>query len=111
MSEDTPAALPQSFNIYTLMQQNPLLFVLLLMVLGGQGYDIMGGQTSKIELQQLSARIDGLLEEMRDVSDDVDRLETRVNDCERDIQNLREERVRDLEDALFLRPSLGTSPP
>ena len=99
MPEDTPAAPQSPLNLNALMQQNPVLFFLLLIVLGGQGYDIMGGQNSKLEIQQLTAQVTQLVVEVRSMSSRVERGEDRTDDQEEDIQDLTE-RVRDLEDAL-----------
>jgi hypothetical protein len=86
-------------NLATLMQQNPFTFFLMLMVLGGQGYDIMGGQTSKVEIQQLTAQVTTLISEVRDMSNHVDRHERRIEDHDDEIRDLAE-RLRRVENTL-----------
>jgi len=72
------------------MQQNPFIVLLIFLVLGGQGYDIMGGQTSKVEIQQLTMQVTSLVSEVQELGDRITRLNERIGDNEGEIREMRE---------------------
>lgn len=86
-----------SQSIETAMKQNPLLYVLIVLVLGGNGLDMFSSSGIREEVQrvaesvrQLSGRLDtsertsaDLLHEVEKIQSDLEELEGRIRAIER----------------------------
>ena len=74
MAGEAPAV-----TVSSLAGQNPLVFMVLLLVLGGQGVDIFSSQIGNSEFRELRTDVESALQEITDNSERISRNETRVD--------------------------------
>jgi hypothetical protein len=97
MSEDNKT------DIFAWFSKNPLAALLLIIMLGGQGADVLFGQQTTMSVSQTNDEILDILNVVRDNSQRIERLEIRANNVDDRFIQLSEqlEDVSDLRDVIL----------
>jgi hypothetical protein len=91
MSEHVPV------TTSSLVGQNPLVFMILLLVLGGQGVDVFSSQVGNNEFRELRTDVESALQEITDNSERISRAEGRIDSLADTLHDIERADLRDYE--------------
>ena len=97
-TNETRAAIVNERTIASMLQ-SPMGFILLIMVLGGQGADLFASNNYTLELRGLRADVEQALREIADNSERIGRAEERLDRVSEEVRSV-ETRIRQAEDRI-----------
>lgn len=87
-------------GFWNLANQNPAIFILMMLMLGGQGVDVFSSQASNVEFRELRTDVENALQGITNNSSRITRLEERIDDLSGELRAIDRANSREQENSI-----------